>query len=49
MLANNRTDKLTTRTKYETNSIVINKGHNITGTPSGKKKLNQCKPWIFNA
>jgi hypothetical protein len=45
ILANNRTDKLTTLAKYDTNSIKNKTGTINNGTPSGKKSLNHFSFW----
>ena len=42
MLANNRTDKLTGRIKYDIISMQTIKGNIATGTPEG---TNNCKNW----
>ena len=38
IFANNRTDKLITVIKYDTTSIITNKGIKANGVPDGKKK-----------
>jgi hypothetical protein len=45
ILAKSRTDKLTTLAKYDISSITNNAGIINSGTPAGKKILNQFSFW----
>ena len=44
ILANNRTDRLIGRERYEITSIGISKGYMGSGVPGGTKKLKKCIP-----